>query len=32
MLTTVDLPDPAFVICIVPADRKVLVMEAGQSS
>lgn len=27
MLTTVDLADPAFVICIVPADRKVLVME-----
>ena len=32
ILTTVDLPDPAFVICIVPATRKVLVMEPGTSS
>lgn len=31
-LTTVDVLDPAFVICYVPADRKVLVMEKGQSS
>ena len=32
MLTEVDLADPAFVICIVPADRKVLVMEPGKQS
>ena len=29
-LTTVDLTDPAFVICLVPADRKLLVMEPGK--
>ena len=29
-LTTVDLADPAFVICLVPADRKLLVMEPGK--
>lgn len=31
-LTTVDMLDPAYIICYVPADRKVLVMEKGQSS
>lgn len=31
-LTTVDVLDPAFVICYVPADRKVLVMEPGRQS
>lgn len=31
-LTTVDYMDPAFVICYVPADRKVLVMEPGKQS
>ncbi len=31
VLTTVDLLDPAFVICYVPADRKVLVMEPGKA-
>ena len=30
VITTVDLADPAFVICIVPPDRKVLVMEPGK--
>ena len=30
VLTTVDMLDPAFVICYVPADRKVLVMEPGK--
>ena len=30
ILTTVDMLDPAFVICYVPADRKVLVMEPGK--
>ena len=30
VLTTVDILDPAFVICYVPADRKVLVMEPGK--
>lgn len=30
VLTTVDLLDPAFVICYVPSDRKVLVMEPGK--
>lgn len=29
-LTTVDILDPAYVICYVPADRKVLVMEPGK--
>lgn len=32
VLTTVDLLDPAFVVCYVPADRKVLVMERGKES
>ena len=32
VLTTVDILDPAFVICYVPADRKVLVMELGRLS
>ena len=30
VLTTVDMLDPAFVICYVPANRKVLVMEPGR--
>lgn len=30
ILTTVDVADPAFVICWVPSDRKVLVMEPGK--
>lgn len=30
VLTTVDLVDPAFIICIVPHDRKVMVMEQGK--
>ena len=30
ILTTVDMLDPAFIICYVPADRKVLVMEPGK--
>ena len=30
VLTTVDILDPAFVICYVPADRKVMVMEPGK--
>lgn len=30
VLTTVDLLDPAFVICYVPSDRKVLVMEPAK--
>ena len=30
VLTTVDILDPAFIICYVPADRKVLVMEPGK--
>ena len=29
-LTTVDLTDPAYVICLVPPDRKLLVMEPGK--
>ena len=32
VLTTVDILDPAFVICYVPADRQVLVMEPGKQS
>ena len=32
VLTTVDMLDPAFVICYVPSDRKVLVMEHGKQS
>ena len=32
VLTTVDVLDPAFVICYVAADRKVLVMEPGKQS
>ena len=32
VLTSVDLLDPAFVICVVPADRKVMVMESGKHS
>lgn len=32
VLTSVDLLDPAFVICVVPADRKIMVMELGKSS
>ena len=31
-LTTFDLTDPAFVICLVPSNRKVLVMEPGKQS
>lgn len=30
ILTTVDMLDPAFIICYVPPDRKVLVMEPGK--
>ena len=32
VLTSVDLLDPAFVICVVPADRKIMVMEQGKNS
>ena len=31
VLTSVDLVDPAYVICIVPPDRKVMVMEVGKA-
>ena len=31
VLTTVDFVDPAFIICIVPPDRKVAVMEPGKA-
>ena len=31
VLTSVDVVDPAFVICIVPPDRKVMVMETGKA-
>ena len=30
-LTSVDLIDPAYVICLVPPDRKLLVMEPGKA-
>ena len=30
ILTTKDLADPAYLICVVPPDRKVLVMEPGK--
>ena len=30
VLTAVDMIDPAFVICIVPPDRKIMVMEQGK--
>ena len=31
VLTTVDIVDPAFVVCVVPPDRKVMVMETGKA-
>ena len=32
VLTTVDFLDPALVICYVPSDRKILVMEPGKDT
>ena len=30
VLTTRDVVDPAYVVCVVPPDRKVMVMEIGK--
>lgn len=32
ILTTVDLADPAFVICVVPPERKVLIMDPSKGT
>ena len=31
VLTTVDFIDPAFIVCVVPVNRKVQVMEPGKT-